>query len=232
MARIISGGGGKLLTTALNPWYRAGGAPPPIAVWQPKAGNGWAPANLAGSYVNRVNPGTYDAAPGTAPAWAAATGWTFVTASSQFLTTGLVPANGYSMLVRFNSAPTVAATLALCGIGIGVANKRFAIYSALLGADDHVYGYGNSSTSTGIRLASGTMGITVTNYYLDGVIDGIPGTWVNTTAGILLGAVNSADPGPTAASFFGGVITAAAVWSVDVAAYMAALHAALVTAGL
>lgn len=41
-------------------------------------------ADLASSYVNLVTPGTYDAAPGVAPTWDAATGWTF-NGSTQWL---------------------------------------------------------------------------------------------------------------------------------------------------
>lgn len=49
-------------TAAALPWYRAGGVPAPVAVYQPKGA-----ADLAESYVNFVNPGTYNAVPGTAP---------------------------------------------------------------------------------------------------------------------------------------------------------------------
>ena len=65
-----------------------------IAAYQPKGA-----ADLAASYVNLITPGTYNAAPGTAPTFDAATGWTF-NGSTQYLTTGVVPASGYSMLVR------------------------------------------------------------------------------------------------------------------------------------
>lgn len=64
-------------------------------------------ASLAASYVNLANPGTYDAAPGTAPSFDASTGWTF-NGSTQYLTTGLTPDNtqGWSMLVRFANNQT------------------------------------------------------------------------------------------------------------------------------
>ena len=44
-------------------------------------------ASLAASYTNLANPGTYDAAPGGAPTWASATGWTFN--GTQYLETGI-----------------------------------------------------------------------------------------------------------------------------------------------
>ena len=59
--------------------------------YQPKGA-----ASLAASYINVVSPGTYDAAPGTAPSFATATGWTFAAASLQYLTTGYTPGAVFS----------------------------------------------------------------------------------------------------------------------------------------
>lgn len=77
-------------------WWLAGGAPTPVAVYQPKGA-----ASLAASYVNLVNPGTYDAAPGVAPTLGA-DGWEF--SASAYLTTDLVPASdqSWSALAAFN----------------------------------------------------------------------------------------------------------------------------------
>lgn len=79
-------------------WYTAGGAPTPVAAYQPIGA-----ASLAASYVNLANPGTNDAAPGTAPTWAAGTGWTF-NGTSQYLNTGITPTAGYSAIVRFSGS--------------------------------------------------------------------------------------------------------------------------------
>jgi len=58
--------------------------------------------SLADSYINRANPGTYNATPGTAPTWAESTGWTF-NGSSQYLTTGIVLSSQVSSaLCRFS----------------------------------------------------------------------------------------------------------------------------------
>jgi hypothetical protein len=83
-------------SAAVPPWYRAGGAPAPVAAYQPKGA-----ATGAASYTNLANPGTYDAAPGTAPTFDTATGWTF-DGTSQYLTTGIVHGAGWSALVRFS----------------------------------------------------------------------------------------------------------------------------------
>lgn len=71
---------------AAVPWWLAGGveAANAIAVYQPKGA-----ASLAASYSNLANPGTYDAAPGVAPTWASATGWTF--SGTEYLLSSLSP---------------------------------------------------------------------------------------------------------------------------------------------
>lgn len=96
---------GRATLTAGGAWWLEGdvAAANAVAVYQPKGA-----ASLAASYVNLANPGTYDAAPGTAPTFDAATGWTFTAASSQYLTTGITPAGdgSWSVLVRFSDAGT------------------------------------------------------------------------------------------------------------------------------
>ena len=81
---------------AVAPWWRAGGAPEPVAVYQPIGA-----ASLANSYVNLVNPGTFDAAPGVAPTFDAATGWQGDGATN-FLTTGVVVGSGGTVVIRLS----------------------------------------------------------------------------------------------------------------------------------
>lgn len=88
--------------TTATTWYLAGGidAANCVAAYQPKGA-----ASHALSYVNLANPGTYDAAPGTAPTWDQATGWIF-NGTSQYLTTGIVPATDqtWSAVVKFSDS--------------------------------------------------------------------------------------------------------------------------------
>lgn len=77
-------------------WFLAGGAPTPIAVYNVREGG-----SLAGSYVNIINPGTFNAAPGVAPTWSGVTGWGLN--GTQYLLTGIVPAAGYAGLVRVSN---------------------------------------------------------------------------------------------------------------------------------
>lgn len=81
------------------PWYRAGGAPVPIAAYQPKGA-----ASLAASYINLANPGTYNATvPTAAPTWDVVNGWIF-NGSSQYLSTGYnVPVPTPTVIVKFSN---------------------------------------------------------------------------------------------------------------------------------
>jgi hypothetical protein len=95
-------------------WWLEGGvaAANAIVVYQPKGA-----ASLAASYTNLANPGTYNAAPGKAPAFDTATGWGFTAASSQYLiSSGFAIANDQtaSVLVRVSD---VAATGRRVAIG-------------------------------------------------------------------------------------------------------------------
>lgn len=85
-------------------WWLQGGVPAAncIAAYQPKGA-----ASLAASYVNLANPGTYDAAPGVAPTFDAATGWTF-NGTTQYLDTGVALANTQtrSVIIRYSDGPT------------------------------------------------------------------------------------------------------------------------------
>ena len=82
------GGGAK--------WWQVAGATC-IAAYQPKGA-----ADLATSYVNLANPGTYNAAPGVAPTLGA-DGWDF-NGSTQYLSSGvLVNGSTHSVIVRFSA---------------------------------------------------------------------------------------------------------------------------------
>lgn len=95
---------GPGLAAAGAAWWLTGGvaAANAVAVYLPKGA-----ASLAASYVNLANPGTYDAAPGVAPTFDAATGWTV--SSGQWLSSsGFTVANDQtsSIMVRFSDTAT------------------------------------------------------------------------------------------------------------------------------
>jgi hypothetical protein len=144
-------------------WYRAGGAPLPVAAYQPKGA-----ASLAASYINLANPGTYDAVPIVIPNWSAETGWS--STGSQCLNTNVVMGSlGWTFLARWsdataptccavgarNSGTIVSSVFPWWGWGQGV----YANGGAL------VYGYGNASAGVG-----GCAGATV---YKNGIALGV-----------------------------------------------------------
>ncbi len=139
-----------------------------VAAYQPIGA-----ASLAASYVNLANPGTYNAAPGTAPTWASATGWTF-NGTTQYLTTGIVPSASWSMFIRFSSA-TVG------GIGAYIdPTNCFYLRPNRLGARTYANGAGYSVSGA---QTSGVMAMAGKNAYLNGATDGtIPAGGSNTAA--------------------------------------------------
>lgn len=166
------GGGG-----AAAPWWMAAGVTP-VAAYGAKGA-----ASLAASYVNLANPGTYDAAPGVAPTWDAVGGWTF-NGTTQYLTTGVVPASGWSMIVRFSDV-TVASRW-LCGCE----SPQFYLASnwsggALYGAN----GFGFRAPG----IAAGVIAIAGQQPYRNGATDGatVGSIGWTTTRAISIGAVNS-----------------------------------------
>lgn len=213
---VMGLGLGRSSVSAAAPWYRAGGAPAPIAAYQPKGA-----ASLAASYVNLANPGTYDAAPGTAPTHAAATGWTF--GGLQYLTTGVVPASGFSALCRFSNA-TGSSSHAPFGVSFSAGNQRF--YVRVREATYRRYAYGTSNLLVAGSLTSGVVALAGNNAYLDGVSDGtVVSSWTNTAIPLTIGAENT---GSTRQSWYWGYVFAFVAYTATLTApQVAAVSAAM-----
>lgn len=84
----------------VTPWYLLGGVTTAqcAVAYQPKGA-----ASLAASYSNLNNPGTNDAALGTAPTLGAG-GWVFASVSSQYLVVpNLLQSTAWSFLIRVSS---------------------------------------------------------------------------------------------------------------------------------
>lgn len=166
------------------PWYLTGGAPTPVVVYNVREGG-----SLVGSKINVVNPGTNDAA-GVNPTWSGVTGWGF-NGTTQYLTTGIVPAGSYSMLIRFASI-TVSGRF-LCGVtGAGAASHRFLLSST--NAGDTAAQYNNTSGNTGVGVApglsTGVLAIAGTAGYRNGVSEAVlPGN-AAPTGDIYVGGYN------------------------------------------
>lgn len=148
-------------------WWLSGGiaAANCVAAYQPKGA-----ADYAASLVNLANSGTYDAANGTAyPTWDGTSGWKFASASSQYLTTGVVPLGNqtWSAVVRFSNNSTNYGSL--FGCRDVPANCSFYI-APLYAFNKRAYGYGGYNTPLIIagNKASGVIGIAGNTGFVDG----------------------------------------------------------------
>lgn len=149
----------RAAAAAAASWWLAGGvaAANAVAVYQPKGA-----ASLAASYTNLANPGTYDAAPGTAPTLGA-DGWTF-NGSTQYLTTGVVPANGWSVIARFSDASDLGANRLWSCFGGG---NEMGYQSARLAATAN-YLLGSGAVLAGVNDTGGVACIAGTTGYFNG----------------------------------------------------------------
>jgi len=147
----------------VTPWWLSGGisATNCIAAYQPKGA-----ASYAASKINLANPGTYDATDGTAyPTWAALTGWSF-NGLTQYLLTGITPANGWSAIVRVANVANGGAAFGEGGIG----NSWFGIRPARNGTTIQ-YMQGAVANNASGQLVSGTVAIANQIGYKNGASD-------------------------------------------------------------
>ena len=231
-AAILAGGG------APTPWYLAGGAPTPIAVYQPKAA-----ASLAASYVNLANPGTHDLTVlRTAPTFNASLGWSmFYTSATDYsvLDTGIAPSSqNWTYIVRARVTSRVAAGAAYF-FGCRVLSPTSIVLLRVNNVSDVISG-GNCSgyTNTTGTLALNTWGtlcLAGDKIFLNGSDLGVTltNTGVVPTPTIVLNAINVAatDLGGipqnalTAIDYVGFVMYDSVLSSGQVAAVAAAMAA-------
>lgn len=160
-------------------WFNA---PHVVAAYQPvRAPNGMvARYNMAHGGDNR-----YRATPGVAPAWLSSSGWTFTNASAMWLTTGMIPADNVSVIVRIANAENVSYR---CVLSAHIDTpRRLQIYSQMgTGAAGR---YGASSAPLLSFVRTGVLAVTRRGFYVNGVC--IPfasePTWGEVTVPIDLG---------------------------------------------
>jgi hypothetical protein len=199
-----------------NPqWYRKGNisAGQVVAAYQAKGA-----ASLNASYTNLAHPGTNDLSPITAPNWSTGSGWIF-DAGNQYLTTGLLPAAGYSAILRITSASSGTPLANHNGVSTG-------LFFYPTSGGNRVYANGDSSRLISGVVGSGTMAVAGLNCYLNGGGDGtIGGANVAAAYALYVGATNNAG---TAANFFWGTLVAVAVYNIVLSAsQVAKIHTAL-----
>lgn len=206
--RAIAGQGGGAV-----PWWQS--VPGCIAAWQPNGA-----ASYSASLVNLANPGTYDAAPGVAPAWSAA-GW--VGNGSAYLRTGLIPSHPCTIIARG------IITGGTSGAFMGARSSESSTDRLYVWPRDGTvrrYGYGGLSSPSG-ALSGGTMAVAGGYPYLDGAPDGaqIAGSPAGLSRGLVLMA---SDNGGTIIFPMTGLWIAGGVWNGTLTAgQIAALTAAM-----
>ena len=204
-------------------WYRAGGAPQPVAAYQPKGA-----ASLAASYTNLANPGTFDAGLGVEPTWASGTGWTF-NGTTQYLTTGVTPTDfSHTILVRVSAVnPSMYAIGAVNSAVTRIIGLAPAFTSWL--GTGRLYANGNYVLVSPTVLLSGVMCIAGLQPYLNGVTHGapIPTITFDNMNALFVGVRN--DNG-TPTHYFSGNIQAVAIYSSTLTASQVAAVSAAVAA--
>jgi hypothetical protein len=188
-------------------WWLSGGISPAnaIGVYQPIGA-----ASLAASYTNLANPGTYDAAPGVAPTFNAATGWGFN--GTEYLTTGVQPIQNqiWTMIIRAADVDSGAANRSAAGaVWNSTAQFRMAFdYNASF---NRVLYSSNASLSTSPRLPSGVLAIAGRQAYRNGLPDGglLTEQSGTQTVSLFIGGISNAG---TPNEFFIGNIQAVAIY--------------------
>lgn len=201
-------------------WWLAGGvaAGDCVAAYQAKGA-----ASYAASKVNLANPGTYNAADGTAyPTWNAATGWTFN--GSQWLTISAQckTSQDQSAIVGY-SGLTAASAAALLGTGRVVANGLF-VMQPRRAENKRGYLNGKDLVLATTYSTSGIMCISGTKAYHDAIEEGTIPASTLTAASFTIGGLDASSP------WFSGVIVAVSIYSstltaTQVAAITAAMQA-------
>lgn len=185
-------------------WWLAGGAPVPVAVYQPKGA-----ASLAASYVNLARTdGTYNAAPGVAPTFAAATGWTFDGLTQYLFAGGIVPTQTYSAIIRFSNLTGTSTYL----FGALRGASGFRITANL--SNTQVRYVNGTQVGAIPQLLGGVLAIAGVNGYRNGAVD------VSTLSAsfasmhqIMIGAFNNDSASGSPSSFAACKIQAFAIYS-------------------
>ena len=206
----------------LPAWAMAGGAPRPIACYQPKGA-----ASLAASYVNLATPGTFNAAPGVAPTFASATGWTF-DGSTQYLDTGIVPTTTtWSMIIRFSGWTSYGNAPVVAGAAITASSRFFTLTQY---TDNKIY-YGDGNfVGVTPSMSAGVIAVAGLTAYRNGSADGTIASTVAVQPPTIYVGARHDTAAPTvrqyaAASVQSIVIYSATLTSGQVAAVTAAMAA-------
>lgn len=212
MGQISAGGiyggvnaGAAGVASGTLPFWKAGGATGCIAAYQAKGAVSYAASktDLSGNGNNATD--------GTAfPTWAAASGWAFASASSQYLLTPVVVGNGYTVLIRIVSWTFGGGAESV--LAASDATNQVSINQGA--ASERRYRYGtNARVATSVTTAPGVRGMAGVNaYWYDGTLttDFTNLDNVGSTFAVYIGARNGSG---TATNFANAVIAAVAIFN-------------------
>jgi hypothetical protein len=160
---IASMSGDLTAQNFVNWWWAVGGiAEICIGAYQPMGA-----ASLAASYINLANP-TNNAAPGSAPSFDTAVGWTF--SDTHWLGTNIIAAANYSMIGRFSGTTARASGHCVMGCGSLSTNRLYVLPG--LDVSNRAFGYGLHKSFAG-AVDNGVMAIAGENCYYNGAVDGV-----------------------------------------------------------
>jgi hypothetical protein len=214
--RIVQPGGG-----ALSTWWNGWGTIPTANCLAAHLAKG--AASYVASKANLVTPGTHDLADGAAfPTWAAGTGWTFASASSQYLAADFGLQATYTGIVRcaawsgFNSVAFGAQT---------AGSHTYWIQTQQAGGVIIWYNRSSTNEATGV-VTDSVLAIAGLTPYRNAVAKaGLTGI-VGTTTNVCVGAVRNSVGNPV--QFYNGQISAIAFYDTALsAAQIATLTAAM-----
>jgi len=213
----------------LNPgWWLAGGViseDDVVAVYQPYGAD-----DYAASKVNLANPGTYDLTNGSNyPTWDIDYGWIFEYSERQYLVSTIVPASGWSMIVKFNFSRPVYPILSYSGmIGVNAeTSTKFEMAPAWANTGVRFYAAGGINQISSGFYSNGIMSMLGQQPCYNGATDGAAcADWSGEqTYPISIGALNTAN---TIGYHFQGIISHIAIYrTIITSAQLAAVEAAI-----
>lgn len=225
--------GGEDAVAPVVSWWLSGGisAANCLAAYTPKGA-----ASLAASYDNNAAPGNgladgaYDTAPGVAPSFDAATGWTF-NGSSQYLKTGVRLYQPYTVISSYNNAGFSSSDY---HFGIVSTSPSTIFYDYQISAG-FISSFANGSSRDSFTTVSVTTGIAC--------IAGAKAYWNGADTLLSLDSSWAYDPNPSGGCFIGSrnfsgspngyndcVITAFAIYNTTLtSAQVSAVSAAMMS---
>lgn len=188
---------------AALPWYLSGDVPTANCLAAYKAIGA---TSLATSFINLINPGTYDLTGGVNPSWDQATGWNF-NGTTQYKNTGITPATGetktWSMICKFVALNSWVAMG--CSTNY-VASTSFAISPNQ--SASRAYQNGFVPLLVPSIATAGTIAIAGSNCYYNGIYEGSVILSDVISSEITIGAITGG------AYFYAGAIFSAAIYNI------------------